>query len=182
MIDASEHLGLVGMIVGKRVRPDHPDADEYRGVATLALVRAARDYDPAKGRFSTYACRAIINAVNCEWNYRHRKRRDARRTVGLTDGVARWCGVRDKPGRMELDDERRDTMDRAATCLAALDERGADVLMRRASGMTLREIGADLGLSRERVRQIERDAIAAARQACGELADGRAWATYTRRA
>lgn len=36
---------------------------DMRSEGFLALVRAARTFDPAKGKWSTYACRAIRNAL-----------------------------------------------------------------------------------------------------------------------
>ena len=47
------------------------------------------------------------------------------------------------------------------------------VLRRRAAGETLREIGEDMGLSRERVRQVETEAIGKVQKASnGRQANG----------
>jgi RNA polymerase primary sigma factor len=52
-----------------------------------------------------------------------------------------------------------------------LPEREAYVLRRRLSGHNLGDIGADLGVSRETIRQDERGALAIAQHACLQIAD-----------
>ena len=43
--------------------------------------------------------------------------------------------------------------------IATLDPRSASILRRRFAGERLEDVGADLGLTRERVREIEADAV-----------------------
>lgn len=160
MIDAGEHVALVRAWVGK-MRWAADDPDELEGIAMLALVRAARDFDPGRGlRFSTLGSRYIINAIRGYHRDQRMQCRDVRRTVGMTDGVTRWMGVRDTPGRMEREDARRDAADRLAAMLATVPPEAAEILLRRGRGETLEEVGRGVGLTKERVRQVEKAALA----------------------
>jgi RNA polymerase sigma factor (sigma-70 family) len=58
--------GLVGLMLGRVVRGSLPtaiDRDDLRQVGRMALSRAIQLYDPGISKFSTYACRAIKNAI-----------------------------------------------------------------------------------------------------------------------
>lgn len=81
-------------------------------------------------------------------------RRKARRIVPLDPELDR-VDVAEPVGQVEFAELRR--------ALEHLGQRERFVLDRRMSGWTLREIGEELGWSRERVRQIEVDAIAQCR-------------------
>lgn len=69
----------------------------------------------------------------------------------------------------QLDRTVQDVSDVRRLLNAVLDEcmpaRCAEILVARTDGLTLDEIGHTLGITRERVRQLERVAIAKARQA-----------------
>jgi RNA polymerase nonessential primary-like sigma factor len=97
----------------------------------------------------------------------------------IATGFARAIGVTRHPGYSEqltaVEDREPndpDALGRARTrararfneVLKELDPRTASVLHRRRFGETLNTIGRDLGMSRERVRQIEMDGIRRARQ------------------
>jgi len=168
--DAEPHLGLVYTMVRKMFWAGE-DYKELVQVGSLALLRATYKFRPEEGTaFSTYAMRAIRNAILRHRQFNGRMCRDGSRTVSLTDGVAMWEGRRDAPGRMEDDDARRDTCDRAASMLAVLDNRSAELLLRRAEGHTLDAIAASMGVHREAVRKIEIEAMRTVRKAHG-LAD-----------
>lgn len=159
MIDASEHLGLVEMMLGRAGVLEDPDLDEFRGAATIALVRAARHYDTGRGlAFSTYACRAIELEIGKVRQYLHRAMRDRRRTVAFTDRVAVWEGALDPTPYAEVREE-------VDACLSAMDERGRHLMTRRAMGGTLEEIGAELGVSKEGARYTAQKAVRTARAA-----------------
>jgi hypothetical protein len=69
---AQDNLPLVGAMVKLMVRKRPHLSRSYReemvAEGNLALVRAAVGFDPSRGfKFSTYACRAIINAINGLW-------------------------------------------------------------------------------------------------------------------
>jgi RNA polymerase sporulation-specific sigma factor len=150
--------GLVYAAVA-RIRPAYSDLDDLRGEGLLALVRAVDWFDPWRGvRFSTYAYNAIIRALI-------RLRRKA------SQYQQRFAVTLDFPVEMtEMSDANADLyLDRLHRAmesnLAELTEREADVLDHRfprgdGRRLTLDEIGANFGLSKERVRQIQNRALA----------------------
>jgi RNA polymerase sigma factor (sigma-70 family) len=137
------------------------------------LLRAAELYDPAQGAFSTYAV---------HWIRRHI--RYALRSGGL---VAVPRTARARPGVSQLRQERglelpegragaQEETDRAdereagrrllQSVLATLPARDARVLRRHyMDGLSMEEVAAELGLSRQRVCQLARRALQKARQA-----------------
>jgi RNA polymerase sigma-B factor len=120
------------------------DFDELEAAGQLGLTRALRKFDPARGSFGAYAkpwVRGEITAL-----FKPRDMFSCRR-VSLTVH--------------HNDDERshqRDVADEApfiAPDLSALSERDRQIIESRAAGQTLAEISKELGISCERVRQLE---------------------------
>jgi RNA polymerase sigma factor (sigma-70 family) len=158
--DAAEHLGLVHQVC-RRMKLDRDDYEELVQVGTLALMRAVHGFRPDLGcAFSTYAVHSIERAIIHFHRFHQMQCRDVRRTVALTDDATRWVGARDRPGRLERDDARRDAADRAAAMLAELEPRDAEVLMARMAGEPMEDIARRMRMSKERVRQIERGSMA----------------------
>lgn len=139
------------------------DQDDAEQVGHVALLRAAEIWDESRGvRFATYAV----------WSIRHRVELLIR-----TDGLihvpaahAERFGGRAKrarhPGGIEdalhvaarREDEDRpepDEMEKLRDAMRFLSARQQTVVMGRAEGRTLAEMGERVGLSKERVRQIE---------------------------
>jgi len=158
------------------------DADDLVQEARLGLMRAASKYEPEKGnRFSTYAnwwIRAFISRYIMK-NFgavRRNKTEDQRNAFWSVEG---WGRVVD----MSLDTPLTDDSDlsfvdfleapgpnqhemfehcelsaKCARLVEALDDREAIIFRRRIytdEKATLDEIGKQLGITRERVRQIE---------------------------
>ena len=172
VVDPSEHIGLVHAVVQK-MRWEREEYDELVSLGMVALCRAAGRFDPAAGsRFSTYAYRAIELAIVADRVRRRRAVRDERRTVALTDNAARYVKVRDQPGRMEADDARRHDMDKLAHALRVLNAAEINLLIGRANGITLGEIGASMGICVQQVRNIERASLDRARERVGLPATG----------
>ena len=152
-----QNVGLVYATL-TRFQPRQADWDDFRSEAFLALVRAVEGFNPWRGfRFSTYACSAIMRSLV------HASKKVSRQRLRFP---------------MELDVEREVAepedagaelyLDRLRHVLHAnlgeLTERESKVLARRfpmdgESRLTLEEIGDDFGLSKERVRQIQRAAL-----------------------
>lgn len=61
-IAPEEHEGLIWHVV-RRYGFGRWTWEDMRSEGFLALIRAARTFDPAKGKWSTYACWAIHNAL-----------------------------------------------------------------------------------------------------------------------
>lgn len=139
-----ENLGLIGGAVDAfpQLWPSG-DREEANAVVTQAFIRAARAYEPSRGRFSTlvYTC-----ARRALWNAKNRGIRGERSASQYRREVVRrraaWTApepVRDPAG---------------AAWVELLDERTRLVAQLRANGLTLEEIGAQLGITKQWVSQI----------------------------
>jgi RNA polymerase primary sigma factor len=164
----SANLGLVYEMM-RRVRPTHIDREELISEGMLALYRSVQSFNPWSGfRFSTYACNAILRAFGRR--IQTENRRSSRSPVQfdpLLDKGA-WA-VDPRQSEVELYAERLNRiMDNGAAELTPTERL---VLSRRfphnpdAHRQTLAEIGREISVSKERVRQIQNIALAKLRQA-----------------
>lgn len=153
--------------------------------ATVGLCEAVRDYDPDRGSWSTFAVKSMENALLNEARrtsgpVRTPSRCRVARTVsidedhGLTTGSTLAHELRDAD-KDDHTNKPRSLLDVLATCgatpeqlamaseahgiLDTLGDRERDVVARRIMGETLAEIGERIGVTRERVRQIELHAL-----------------------
>ncbi|MEE8169161.1 MAG: sigma-70 family RNA polymerase sigma factor [Phycisphaerae bacterium] len=156
------NLGLVYDLIG-RSRFGALDRDEMCSESMMALLRAVDTFDPWRGfRFSTYACNAILRAFS------RAALRDSKRKL--------VAGVSYEPAYEKSDylDRRRDTEQglyeerlrfMLATNDAELTPVERSVLERRfptdvvQTRETLDDIGRDMKVSKERVRQIQLAAL-----------------------
>jgi RNA polymerase sigma factor (sigma-70 family) len=181
MINAADHLGLVHRIA-RRYRWACCAALEYEDLVqlgTLGLLRAVEKFDPDRGvAFSTYASRWIKHTIR-------RGIQNQRRLVAVPvaqQAQAEWLppevtvGIADKTGDGRLavvlgsppPPHLGEAGDIAKAFAAMRDERTQDVVWLRMHAETLDEIGADLGVTRQRAAQIEAAGIAAARCRLGK--------------
>ncbi len=151
---AETHLRLVVMVAERHVKDGH-DLAERVSDGCLALVRAADRFDFSRGyRFSTYATWAIFNqVVQCE----RKERRCTQLFAMYRDSLAALHPASDQDGLDEAPDGRGPKVEQL---LRRLDRHERRIIVHRNGirGMpelTLRQIGLDLGISKERVRQIE---------------------------
>jgi RNA polymerase primary sigma factor len=167
------HLRLV-VSVARRHPSDAADLPDRIGYGTIALIEAVDHFDIARGnRFSTYATWAIYNELKRldrrEWNRRKRSSPFYHELLAIPDDQT------ERHEQLEAADDRRAAVKRM---LSWLDGRERWVIVHR-NGIggvperTLKQVGLDLGISKERVRQIEKRAHAKLRT----LADCRAIAT-----
>lgn len=162
------------------------DVDDLRQVARMALVRAHESHDPEKGAWTTYACRWLRGRVgrhvelNCGpvhvpiyTQYRRRRAGEkATPTVLPMDAPARPFGgtLGETLAAPEQDlGEELDTHAQLESIMAKskLTERERWVITQRAVDRTHKEIGAELGLTRGRIQQIEILALRKLRRAAG---------------
>jgi RNA polymerase primary sigma factor len=148
------HLPLVVAVAKTRITSGYELSDRI-GDGTIALLRAVDRFDFARGnRFSTYATWAIVNELA------HRERKEwsrRKRSVPLCYDSLAMLDV--DIGQFEQNEarvERRRTVERL---LSRLDRREAWIIVNRygidgVPQQTLEQIGLDLGISKERARQL----------------------------
>jgi RNA polymerase primary sigma factor len=161
------HLPLAVSVAKKYFRLGYDLSDRISDGA-FALMHAVDRFDIARGnRFTTYASWAIINELGRS-DREQRRFRD--RTVALdADRHATRDYESERYEREEAQDVCRATVDRL---LRRLDRRERHILQYRhgiggGPEHTLTEIGRKLGISKERVRQIEQRAHSKLRQFAG---------------
>jgi RNA polymerase primary sigma factor len=148
------NLRLVIAIVKDRARPGY-DLSERVSDGNFALLLAVDRFDCARGtRFSTYASWAILNELAL---YDRRRKRQRHWPVALYEDAL----AAPDPGSAaheveEVQDRRREAVGR---WLDRLDQRERRILASRhgfggGPGQSLQQIGRDLGISKERVRQL----------------------------
>ncbi len=156
------NLGLVWCMVTQFGSPA-VDREEQGSVAMMTLLKAVDGFNPWLGfRFSTYACNAIRRSLVLLGRAQNRDRMRFPLERGL--GLETTSGV-DAGLELCVDRLNRALQDN----LGDLTECEAMILGRRfpmdgSPSLTLGQIGETIGLSKERVRQIQKKALSKLRQ------------------
>lgn len=155
----------------RRWSPPSTMADDMIGDCQIVLIQAVAAYNPWMGiRFSTYAFTCLMRALS-RLSQRQTNDRFARSLPleSLPDGEPRDDAGEEMPNTRiaRIDEFLRDDND-------LLSHREKRVLVRRfslddqARGGTLEQVGKELGLSKERVRQVQASALDKLRRALAE--------------
>ncbi|MFI5381168.1 MAG: sigma-70 family RNA polymerase sigma factor [Tepidisphaerales bacterium] len=162
------NLALV-LAMAKRTRLGQVDFAEIVSEGNMALLRAVEKFDVERGfKFSTYACRAILKAFSRTSLKQNRYRN--RFPVEFEPDLERsdWSDRRRETHETECIDELKNIVDRN---LAELTQVEQTVIRQRFnwreqqnSPLTLEEVGQIIGVTKERVRQIQNKALAKIRQ------------------
>lgn len=149
--DLLKHEPLVIKIMSQYGLNKSRDEDVY-SEAMMGLVKAANGFRPELGfQFSTYAWRGIQNAILTE--LRDRKKHSS--VNSLSDNIL----------VENTDINIVDNEDGICCLIKTLTEREASVIRRRFSaGHTLNRVGKRFKISKERVRQIQKEALEKLRQ------------------
>ena len=173
LVDA--HIRLAFHLVNRRYGRDHPFADDLAQEACLGLMEAARRFDPSRGlAFGTYAGWWVRSKISGFMRRRKLRRKvDGAGSFDDPDGPPEPADPASALRPLDIliaDEAAERNVDLLQSALAGLTDRERTVLLRRAGGETLRTIGEALGVSKERVRQIETAALARAREAARDRA------------
>jgi RNA polymerase primary sigma factor/RNA polymerase sigma factor len=161
------NLRLVVSIAKRYMNRSH-DFFELVSDGNLALIRAAEKFDFARGhKFSTYASWAIMHSLSRSVPNEIRRRDRFRTSHGeLFDNTE---DTRTNQGQKESSLLKCQTQ--VKSLLRHLDKRERTIIDRRfglADGrkpVTLKQLGAEIGVTSERVRQLEARAIGKLRRA-----------------
>lgn len=166
------NMALV-LAMGKRTRIPNVDFGELVSEGNMALLRSVEKFDVSRGfKFSTYACRAILKAFNrlATKTGRYRQRFPTEFNPDLE---------RSDYDVMKHEMQREDSVDALREILARNRAKLTDVEQtivierfalgtRKRKGRTLAEVGKMVGLTNERVRQIQNLALEKIRSALDE--------------
>ncbi len=167
---ANTNLALV-LAMAKRTRLSEVDFAEMVSEGNMALLRAVDKFDAERGfKFSTYACRAILKAFSRQGmkQTKHRQRFPAEYDPKLqrSDYVESKRLERVRDDAAEL---RRIVLENTAALSdierTVIEHRfGIETPLENDKPLTLEQIGKLIGVTKERVRQIQNKALAKLRE------------------
>lgn len=191
------NVKLVPAMVGRMRRPGSELAarlsvDDAIGAGNVGLVKAAERFDPRLGfKFSTYACQAIKRAILDEFFHRsslirvpapylvesstvNASLRDA--AMRARNGVKQFVLSSDHEQPYEADgspvneDDQGlgDDIEKLLRLLAKLPKRIQAVLRRRYNGEGLASVADFMGISRQRVQQLQAEGLRRLRESWGK--------------
>jgi RNA polymerase sigma factor (sigma-70 family) len=156
-----DNMGLVRHIVNRCFHPNGVQTwQDLFQCGCVGLVKAAAGYKPESGtKFSTYAWPVIWTTVS---RYLIHDRIHNAPEVSYENTVPGAPGLKFKDVLENNTDYSEEAIIYAHTehILDCCSKKERFILVKRASGYTLQEIGDIFGISRERIRQIEQKAKA----------------------
>src|SRR3954468_13441715 len=167
---ARANLRLVVSIAKRHVTPDQ-NFFELVSDGNMSLLRAVEKFDYSRGfKFSTYASWAIMKnfARTIPGEFKHRDR-------FRTSQEELFAATQEHRGNPLVEEGQQNQREaQIERILRRLDEREQKIIIGRFGldhshePQTLKEVGASLGVTKERIRQIEARALSKLRQAAQE--------------
>jgi RNA polymerase sigma factor (sigma-70 family) len=166
------NLALV-LAMAKRTRLGDVDFAEVVSEGNMALIRAVDKFNVDRGfKFSTYACRAILKAFSrtALKSSRHKSRFPVEFEPDMEKSD--WQDRRRDQVQEDCIDELKAIVDRNLADLSNVEEtvirRRFNWQQREEHPLTLEEVGQIIGVTKERVRQIQNKALAKIRSVMEE--------------
>ena len=154
--------------IAKKYRPGPDRFFEAVSEGNISLMKAVEKFDYTRGfKFSTYATWAVQK--NFFREYETQGRYADRFRTGSEEPI-NWAADQRTNG-FELEREQSQREQEVEKILGCLSERERQVIAKRYGlsgpfeGQTLKEVGTDMGVSKERIRQLEGRALAKLRDA-----------------
>lgn len=151
-VRVEDHLGLVCSIVLKFIRRGKVEDSELYSVGCLALMEAARTFDPSKGKFATWAHLIVRQGVIDELKKNGRSRENS------SCELSKVAEERSPSSPVHFIDD---------IIVRASEDGGDDnkmLLAHYLEGKSLSELGREFGFSKEWVRKRIRSAASKIRE------------------
>ena len=129
------------------------EQEDWEAECLLALVIAAESYDPAQGSLSNYVGVAVRTRRSHIINYYTQGKRTGK-TVSF-GGMEPFLASGTTAGHLVI---VRDEQARCRNLVQCLPSPHREIITHRLEGKTFESIGASMGLTRERIRQLEFEA------------------------
>jgi RNA polymerase sigma factor (sigma-70 family) len=150
MKNTEHYLPLVTKLAGERAKKSNRDFDDLYQEGCIALIKSIAAWDPNAGvKPITYLSHRIYWAM---FDYAYPNRKNGREDMELISDVVE--SVED------TDYEQVDHADELAFLQGRLDPRRQEILRLRCQDLNFQEIGARMGFSKQRAKQLYDDAIA----------------------
>jgi len=157
----------MGLVLAMAKKVDFPGVEftDLISEGSMALLRASDKFDFDRGfKFSTYACRAIFKGFSrtAKQNYRYRRRFPAQWDIALEkdDHLDQLRQENHSNGVDEVRMIFQDNMADLSRVEQSVIEMRFSLKPKQTKPLTLKQVGDKLGLTKERIRQIQNKALA----------------------
>jgi len=165
----------MGLVLAMAKKVDFPGVEftDLISEGSMALLRAADKFDCGRGfKFSTYACRAIFKGFSrtAKQNYRYRRRFPAQWDIAL-EKDDHLDQLREENHSNGIDEVRmifQDNIAELSRVEQSVIEMRFSLKPKQNKPLTLKQVGDKLGLTKERIRQIQNKALAKMRAVAEE--------------